>query len=514
MAIKWAIESEDATKDEAYFEKVPKRFATVSQKLAAVLTEKAEGELGRKITHKSEEYVKKGRSAPGLVLLKIVHEYYATSKHAEVVYNITDLQKVQIKAGNVEGFQNSWEMVLQGMKKVPDDETLEHLYYEAIKTFPGVHEDVAHYERQDEDGGGERSYKFLHDAVDRHIRRRRQLAVRVAMDRMLGKSPVVTQPVAPAAGDGGGGARTPGDRRDRQGICRYYERGKCNKGDKCRYKHADPEIAESSQEAQFLKEPKEVCILFQQGRCRFGEKCKYAHVDADEEPAPKAKANAAVKGGEAPAGAAPAVAPPAVVCRPVGAVRNFTPKAVATESLVSTGRPVASVPVGVCRPAAAGFPKAVVETNLAVQAQVPESSPCTRLVTVARRTAVIAPDDDLGPAVLADSSYQPPKSLRKRGRTRRTPKTRRNPAEIGTKSVETERSCGDTGSASPGDGKTKLAEAGPNSAEAGNKLERQSVTVPGNQAKESAGAETPKSTRRRVKLPRGPCGRTRGRSVK
>ena len=76
-----------------------------------------------------------------------------------------------MKNGNLGNFQNSWEMVLDGMKSPPPEEVLEHFLYEAVKSHRGIAEVIAHYERLDEGSGGGRSYSFLVSAVDRYIRK-------------------------------------------------------------------------------------------------------------------------------------------------------------------------------------------------------------------------------------------------------------------------------------------------------------------------------------------------------
>ena len=116
-ALAWAREVEDETKELEYFDEVPRRFKLLSRKLATALQKIATGELGRRITQKAEDYMKEGRSVPGLVLLRVVQMDYSTNHQAEVLFNLLDLQKVQIKGGNIEGFLNSWDMVLKGMKK-------------------------------------------------------------------------------------------------------------------------------------------------------------------------------------------------------------------------------------------------------------------------------------------------------------------------------------------------------------------------------------------------------------
>ena len=44
----------------------------------------------------------------------------------------SDLEKVQIRSGNLEGFLNSWFLVLRGMKKEPDIEMMEITFFDAV----------------------------------------------------------------------------------------------------------------------------------------------------------------------------------------------------------------------------------------------------------------------------------------------------------------------------------------------------------------------------------------------
>ena len=64
---------------------------------------------------------------------RLITRYYRTSQSAEIVYNITDLQKVTMHNNQIEAFQNAWEMVLAGMSKDLDEDVLEVLYFERIE---------------------------------------------------------------------------------------------------------------------------------------------------------------------------------------------------------------------------------------------------------------------------------------------------------------------------------------------------------------------------------------------
>ena len=119
LALKWARQVEDDSVSLADLEVVPRQFITLSRKIAAALQKVAPSEIGRKITRMTESYVKQDKAIPGLVILRKIVEYYSTSRQAEVIFHITDLGRVQVKNGNLENFQNSWEMVLDGMKSPP-----------------------------------------------------------------------------------------------------------------------------------------------------------------------------------------------------------------------------------------------------------------------------------------------------------------------------------------------------------------------------------------------------------
>ncbi len=107
---------------------------------------------------------------------------------------MTDLQKVTLRGDNIEGFQNSWVMVLSGLSKAPDLDVLEYCYFQQVKGFRPLSEDIAHYNREEE-GSRDRSYEYLYDSVNRHFQRTRHLKMREALSKGLTGSP--TSPSAP-----------------------------------------------------------------------------------------------------------------------------------------------------------------------------------------------------------------------------------------------------------------------------------------------------------------------------
>ncbi len=98
-----------------------KEFATLDREIAASLTKLAHFELGRQSTRRNDEALNtECRVARVRELLSIVFRHYAAGRSAEVLFNLTDRQKVALRGDNIEEFHNPWVMVLSGLSKVPD----------------------------------------------------------------------------------------------------------------------------------------------------------------------------------------------------------------------------------------------------------------------------------------------------------------------------------------------------------------------------------------------------------
>ena len=82
-------------------------------------------------------------------------------------------------------YLDKWEMVLSGMRNPPAENVLEDLLYGKIHRLDGLAEDIAHYNRLDDDAGGDRSYEFLLSSAQRCANRERQKNMREQMSRAL-----------------------------------------------------------------------------------------------------------------------------------------------------------------------------------------------------------------------------------------------------------------------------------------------------------------------------------------
>ena len=130
--------------------------------------------------------------------------YYATGKSAEVLFSLNDLQKVTLRGDNIEGFQNSWVMVLSGLYKNLDLDVFEYCYFQQVKDFRPLLEDIAHYNREEEGSKGQ-SYEYLYDSVNRHLQRTRQHKMREAFSKGLTGNPTSPSVPGPLEGSEGRG---------------------------------------------------------------------------------------------------------------------------------------------------------------------------------------------------------------------------------------------------------------------------------------------------------------------
>ena len=231
-AMCWAREAENDELPDSHFHVVPKRFATLSRKIASAVQENAHGELGRNITETVEDWIRENKSVPGLLLLRMVFKYYSTGRPAEAMFNLNDLQQVKMINNNLEQYMNTLTLVLKGMKHKPDLETQEFLFFENIRKHPKLSEDIAHYRRLPEGSGGDRSLRFLEDSVKRCLQTEREEKMRVSLGKAIAYGAGALNALPGTKGSKGD---SKGDSKDK--LCKFHAAGYCREGKSCKFSH-------------------------------------------------------------------------------------------------------------------------------------------------------------------------------------------------------------------------------------------------------------------------------------
>ena len=146
-------------------------------------------------------------------LLAIVFRYYAHGNNGQVLYDMNHLQSLRMKDNNLESFHNSWNLVMSELEFVPDPATLQFWYYQQVKDFKPMAEDIAHYRRSQWSKSPDHSFDWLWAASCRYLGQQGADYMQDALNRSLNGShnkamPGIEQP----QGKGKGGKK---DKKDR-----------------------------------------------------------------------------------------------------------------------------------------------------------------------------------------------------------------------------------------------------------------------------------------------------------
>ena len=105
----------------------------------------------------------------GRQLLWLMFRYLRTNSTMDIVYSVTDLEKLKWTDDNkAHTFLHYWDYIIQGMKnKLPED-TLEDMLATQLRKSPEMKMDMAHYDRC-EHGEKDKCYQYLRRCITRLI---------------------------------------------------------------------------------------------------------------------------------------------------------------------------------------------------------------------------------------------------------------------------------------------------------------------------------------------------------
>ena len=271
----------------------PKGFVTLDAKVLSAITNILEGDFARQMDTLKEKEANANRLVRGRQILFKLHEFFATNALHGSVYDVEDLLSVSLNNENLVMFLRNWDTVLSGIQKSPDEAFLEPLFHRQVKKCKSLQHDINIYERAAE-GSAERSYKFLYDAANAHVNRKRLEKNRERIAKQTGN------PTVPAP------ARVP------KGYCfNFVKTGKCDKGDGCKFKHEVPQErgrskgkgkSRGSGRSQSPRsgsggKVNQLCKFFKQGRCERGDNCRFQHRGKPSTPAASEASSGESRGG-------------------------------------------------------------------------------------------------------------------------------------------------------------------------------------------------------------------------
>ena len=256
------------------------KFATLDAKLMSALTNVIDGDLSRQLDIFKENEAKKGIHAKGRQALRMIHKHFSTSQKHGAIYDLEDLMAVQMVNDDLKGFVSRWDAVIAGMREDPGNRWKEAYFHNAVKPFKPLEHDLAIYDRAPE-GDAHRTYDFLIKSARDYLERKRLEKMRNANKRAISGKTRDAAAAPPRAS-------TPGGRQ--VGICFDFQKGKCTRGDNCKYRHEKVKGGEKGKgKGGKSRSPsrtrslspgsrQEICKFFAAGTCRRGKDCAFKHV--------------------------------------------------------------------------------------------------------------------------------------------------------------------------------------------------------------------------------------------
>ena len=279
------------------------KFLPLDTKLLAALSKVVKGELGRRILNHKEVEASKGNAVRERQVLLKFEQFFKTNEEVGSLYSVEDLLKVSLNSDDLSSFTHNWESVIAGMSHVPEETTLRDIFLRQLMKSSRMKYDLEIYDRAKE-GTHNHTYGFLqtqsaHDLLTRErIRRNRDKIAKSRGDKYGTPAPDDIPYQDPGKGKGKGedgkGAGKGGD--DKGKVCYDWLKGKCTRGDKCRYPHRSPSQNSkvsrrssrssssrfsSSRKSSSERPPKgekkqKLCRFFKKnGKCKKGDKCEF-----------------------------------------------------------------------------------------------------------------------------------------------------------------------------------------------------------------------------------------------
>ena len=216
------------------------------------------------------------RAVRGRQVLYLFDQHFKTNEEVGSLYSVEDLLRVTLVRDDLFTFLHNWESVIAGMSHIPDEVTLRDILLRQIRKSQRLKFDLERYDRA-KDGTPEHSYEFLKESIRDLLTRERMRKNRDRIAKSHGDkygAPGMKDTKARSGRSPGGESqrrgrsfssssssrsRTPSRSSNRQSsqekqVCRDFLKGKCERGDECKFLHRPRE--EDTSYLSFLEDRK------------------------------------------------------------------------------------------------------------------------------------------------------------------------------------------------------------------------------------------------------------------
>ena len=265
------------------------KFVTLDTKLLAALGKVQKGEVHRQVLNYKETEAAADRPVRGRQVLWMFHQHFKTNEEVGSLYSVEDLLKVTLVGDDLSTFLCNFESVIAGMNHVPDEVTLRDILLRQLRKSHSIKYDLQIFDRAKE-GTPTHTYAFLVNAVKEHLTRERTRRNRDLIAKShgakFGAPAYETQ--RPSQRGGRGRSMSPSSSRSRASslknsrsprrtpspktqLCHDFQKGKCTRGDKCKYLHKNKSRSPEGLQVELLAQGEPQQRKSTQLAC-FGEK--------------------------------------------------------------------------------------------------------------------------------------------------------------------------------------------------------------------------------------------------